>query len=128
MDSPLEVFTRMLLKRHFQGGFWDGYEIWRLYRVVEKNKFKKTEGKKQVTVSQMQKTNQILVEKFNLKNENAYEGVKTNDDIVEMKRKQYTQIEDGTTKVSVISKQFLNITKCGLAAGEFTECKTSSCR
>ena len=36
--------------------------------------------------------------------------VKTNDDIVEMKRKQYTQIEDGTTKVSVISKQFLNIT------------------
>ena len=36
--------------------------------------------------------------------------VKTNDDIVEMKRKQYTQIEDGTTKVSVISEQFLNIT------------------
>ena len=33
-----------------------------------------------------------------------------NDDIVEMKRKQYTQIEDGTTKVSVISEQFLNIT------------------
>ena len=32
-----------------------------------------------------------------------------NDDIVEMKRKQYTQI-DGTTKVSVISEQFLNIT------------------
>ena len=27
-----------------------------------------------------------------------------------MKRKQYTQIEDGTTKVSVISEQFLNIT------------------
>ena len=51
----------------------------------------------------MQKTNQILVEKLNSKNENAYEVVKTNDDIVEMKRKQYTQIEDGTTKVSVIS-------------------------
>ena len=50
----------------------------------------------------MQKTNQILVEKLNSKNENAYEVVKTNDDIVEMKRKQYTQIEDGTTKVSVI--------------------------
>ena len=58
----------------------------------------------------MQKTNQILVEKLNSKNENAYEVVKTNDDIVEMKRKQYTQIEDGTTKVSVISEQFLNIT------------------
>ena len=58
--------------------------------MVEKTKLKKTEGKKQVTVSQMQKTNQILVEKLNLKNENAYEVVKTNDDIVEMKRKQYT--------------------------------------
>jgi len=58
----------------------------------------------------MQKTNKILVEKLNSKNENAYEVVKTNDDIVEMKRKQYTQIEDGTTKVSVISEQFLNIT------------------
>ena len=58
----------------------------------------------------MQKTNQILVEKLNSKNENAYEVVKTNDDIVEMKRKQYTQIEDGTNKVSVISEQFLNIT------------------
>ena len=58
----------------------------------------------------MQKTNQILVEKLNSKNENAYEMVKTNADIVEMKRKQYTQIEDGTTKVSVISEQFLNIT------------------
>ena len=56
----------------------------------------------------MQKTNQILVEKLNSKNENAYEVVKT--DIVEMKRNQYTQIEDGTTKVSVISEQFLNIT------------------
>ena len=79
--------------------------------MVEKTKLKKkTEGKKQVTVSQMQKTNQILVEKLNSKNENAYEVVKTNDDIVEMKRKQYTQIEDGTTKVSVISEQFLNIT------------------
>ena len=78
--------------------------------MVEKTKFKKNEGKKQVTVSQMQKTNQILVEKLNSKNENAYEVVKTNDDIVEMKRKQYTQIEDGTTKVSVISEQFLNIT------------------
>ena len=78
--------------------------------MVEKNKLKKNEGKKQVTVSQMQKTNQILVEKLNSKNENAYEVVKTNDDIVEMKRKQYTQIEDGTTKVSVISEQFLNIT------------------
>ena len=76
--------------------------------MVEKTKLKKTEGKKQVTVSQMQK-NQILVEKLNSKNENAYEVVKTNDDIVEMKRKQYTQIEDGTTKVSVISEQFLNI-------------------
>ena len=78
--------------------------------MVEKTKLKKNEGKKQVTVSQMQKTNQILVEKLNSKNENAYEVVKTNDDIVEMKRKQYTQIEDGTTKVSVISEQFLNIT------------------
>ena len=78
--------------------------------MVEKTKLKKTEGKKQVTVSQMQKTNQVLVEKLNSKNENAYEVVKTNDDIVEMKRKQYTQIEDGTTKVSVISEQFLNIT------------------
>ena len=58
----------------------------------------------------MQKTNQILVEKLNSKNENAYEVVKTNNDIVEMKRKQHTQIEDGTTKVSVISEQFLNIT------------------
>ena len=74
--------------------------------MVEKTKFKKNEGKKQVTVSQMQKKNKIL----NSKNENAYEVVKTDDDIVEMKRKQYTQIEDGTTKVSVISEQFLNIT------------------
>ena len=78
--------------------------------MVEKTKLKKNEGKKQVTVSQMQKTNQILVEKLNSKNENAYEVVKTNEDIVEMKRKQYTQIEDGTTKVSVISGQFLNMT------------------
>ena len=78
--------------------------------MVEKTKLKKNEGKKQVTVSQMQKTNKILVEKLNSKNENAYEVVKTDDDIVEMKRKQYTQIEDGTTKVSVISEQFLNIT------------------
>ena len=58
----------------------------------------------------MQKTNKILVEKLNSKNENAYEVVKTEDDIVDMKIKQYTQIEDGTTKVSVISEQFLNIT------------------
>ena len=58
----------------------------------------------------MQKTNKILVEKLNSKNENAYEVVKTDDDIVEIKRKQYTQIEDGTTKVSVNSEQFLNIT------------------
>ena len=35
----------------------------------------------------MQKTNKILVEKLNSKNENAYEVVNTNDDIVEMKRK-----------------------------------------
>ena len=77
---------------------------------LKKTSSKKPEGKKQVTVSHMQKTNQILVEKLNSKNENAYEVVKTNDDIVEMKRKQYTQIEDGTNKVSVISEQFLNIT------------------
>ena len=76
--------------------------------MVEKTKLKKNEGKKQV--SQMQTTNKILVEKLNSKNENAYEVVKTDDDIVEMKRKQYTHIEDGTTKVSVISEQFLNIT------------------
>ena len=73
--------------------------------MVEKTKLKKNEGKKQVTVSQMQKTNQILVEKLNSKNENAYEVVKI-DEIVEMRKKQYSQIEDGTTKVSVISEQF----------------------
>ena len=50
-------------------------------------------------MSQMQTTNKILVEKLNSKNENAYEVVKTDDDIVEMKRKQYTQIEDGATSV-----------------------------
>ena len=53
----------------------------------------------------MQKTNKILVEKLNSKNENAYEVVKI-DEIVEMRKKQYSQIEDGTTKVSVISEQF----------------------
>ena len=78
--------------------------------MVEKTKLKKTKGKNQVTVSQIQKTNKILVEKLNSKNENAFEVEKKNDDIVEMKRKQYTKIGDGTTKVSVISEQFLNIT------------------
>ena len=50
--------------------------------MVEKTKLKKNEGKKQVTVSQMQKTNKILVEKLNSKHENAHEVVKTDDDIV----------------------------------------------
>ena len=40
---------------------------------LKKPSSKKTEGKKQVTVSQMQKTNQILVEKLNSKNPNFEE-------------------------------------------------------
>ena len=53
---------------------------------LKKKQVKKNRAEKKVTVSQMQKTNPILVEKLNSKNENAYEVVKTNDDIVEMKR------------------------------------------
>ena len=66
--------------------------------MVEKTKLKKNEGKKQVTVSQMQKTNQILVEKLNSKNENAYEVVKTIDEIVEMRKKQAKKKPRGRNK------------------------------
>ena len=44
-------------------------------------------GKKTVTVSQMQETNRILVEKLNSQNENAYEVVKKCDGIIEMRKK-----------------------------------------
>ena len=67
-------------------------------------------AKKTVTVSQMQETNRILVDKLNSQNENNYEVVKKCDGIIEMKKRKFTQKEDGTTKVSMISEQFVNVT------------------
>ena len=69
-----------------------------------------TEMNEIVQMQQLKDANEILTERVNSQNRNAYVEIKEFDGISEMQRQVLKTNEDGTITTSVVTKQFLDVT------------------